>query len=252
MIQIEHLCKSYVSNSAKLFVSGKKVLALDDISLSLDFGKALVLSGTKNSGKTSLLKVLATMLKPDSGTVKIFGADINKSKNEIRSQLVYLTNNQSFFNYLNVKEQLNYFANLKGLKSKELGERIPQLLKKWDLNPKQGISTLSSEEKMRLSLAQIDLQRPKLILFDEPALGLDVFTAKPIFDLIKEAKNEGTGIVYASSSLGNTEMFGDEIIFLHQGKLLYQSDMASFRQNCGNSFSDGFFKIISEANKTAV
>jgi ABC-type multidrug transport system ATPase subunit len=251
MIHIEHLSKSYIKSNNNTFSLGKKHLVLDDLSFTLDAGKALIVSGTKNSGKTTLMKILATMIRPDSGAINILGFDCNKDSKAVCGQIVYLSNNQPYFTHLNVKEQLVYFATLKGLNSKEIRDRSAELLKKWDLNPKKSVSKLTDEEKMRLSLAQTVLVRPKLIVLDEPALGFDIFTAKPIFDMIEEAKKEGVGLIYASSNLNNTELFGDEIIFLHNGKMVYQSDMSTFRHRYENA-SEGFVNIISEANKTAV
>jgi ABC-type multidrug transport system ATPase subunit len=251
MIHIEHLSKSYIKSNNNAFSLGKKHLVLNDISFALDAGKTLIVSGTKNSGKTTLMKILATMISPDSGSVNVLGFDVNKDTKAIRAQVCFLSNTQPYFNHLNTKEQLSYFATLKGLNSKEIRDRVTDVLKKWDLNPKQSVSKLTAEEKMRLSLAQTVLVRPKLILLDEPALGFDVFTAKPIFDMIEEARKEGVGIIYASSNLNNTELFGDEIIFLYNGKMVYQSDMSAYIQRYENA-SEGFVKIISEANKIAV
>ena len=90
----------------------------------------------------------------------------------------------------------------------------------------------------------------KLILLDEPAFGLDIFTAKPIFEMINEAKKEGIGIVYASGNLSNIEMFGDDIIFLHQGKMVYQSPLQTFLQGFDNSADKGFIHVISEVEKS--
>jgi ABC-type multidrug transport system ATPase subunit len=248
MIHIEHLSKSYTGP----FLGAKKVMALNDISLNVDNGKTLIVSGTKNSGKSSLLKIIAAMMKADSGNAEILGHNLRTSAAEIRKQTVYLSNIQPFFGYLSVKEHLSYFAALKGLKQSEVKSRIDEFLKNWDLKPGQAVSKLPIEQQMLLGLLQALIVRPKIILMDDPVLGLDFFTAKPIFDLIAEAKKEGIGIVYACSNLSNAEMSGDEIIFLHQGKLAHRSDMQIFLQNNGNSLVDGFIKIISEANKTAL
>lgn len=248
MIHIEHLSKSYTGP----FLSAKKVIALNDISFSVDSGKTLIVSGTKNSGKSSLLKIMAAMLQADNGNVEILGKNTKKAAASIRKQTVYLSNAQPYFIHLSIKEHLTYFAALKGLKQSEVKSRIDEFLKKWDLNPGHAVSKLPMEQLMLLGLVQAMIVRPKMILMDEPVLGLDFFTAKPIFDLIVEAKKEGIGIVYACSNLINAEMMGDEIIFLHQGKLAHRSDMQTFSRNFGNSFNDGFIKIISEANKTAL
>jgi ABC-type multidrug transport system ATPase subunit len=249
MIGVEHLYKNFKQPNGllkKAFMSA----ALDDINFSLEEGAVLMVLGTKASGKSTLLRILAAMQFPDKGTVEIMGLNLDKQAVEIRKKIGYFSYEQSYFDNLTIKEQLFYFANLKGLKSSEIAVKIDSLMQKWDLKPNKKTSLVSIEEKLRLGIAQTMLNDPKLIILDEPSFGLDIFGAKPILDLVAEAKLSGTTVVYAGSNLSKTEFFGDKIIILDRGRMIYADTMTEFKNKYGNSPTEGYLQILNENLKT--
>ncbi len=252
MLKVEHLYKSFSLSSdqqKELGVKAKELSALADLSFSCTAGKVLMVLGTKNAGKSTLLSILAGVLKPDKGNVQLKGLDLNTQAVEIRKQVGYFSANKPFFGYLTVAEHLEYCAGLKAMAPRLFLEQLPALLEKWHLTEikNKRIAKLSSSERLLLGIAQSVVHNPRLLLLDEPALGLDLFSAKPVFELVDDAKKEGMTVIYATNNLSKTELIGDELIVLHQGRLIHQSSIADFRNLSEDSLSAAFLSLLHKA-----
>ncbi len=252
MIKVEHLFKFFSLSSAQqkeLGIKTKELSALTDLSFSCSAGKILMVLGSKNSGKSTLLGILATILKPDKGNVQLMGLDLNTHAAEIRKHVGFFSANQPFFEYLTVAEQLEYSAGLKGMTGGMISDRLPVILEKWHLAAikNKRISSISAAEKLLLGIAQSVVHNPRLLLLDEPALGLDLFSAKPVFELVDYAKKDGMTVVYATNNLSKTELIGDELIVLHQGRLIHHSSIVDFRNLSEDSLSAAFLSLLHKA-----
>jgi ABC-type multidrug transport system ATPase subunit len=249
MIVVEHLYKYFKQPKGPLS-KAINLAVIDDISFSLEEGEVLMVLGTKASGKSTLLKILAGMQLPDKGTIEIMGLNPDKQVVEIRKNIAYFSHEQGYFEYLTVKEQLLYFAALKGLKSAAIANQIDSLIQKWDLEPNKKTGLLTIEEKLRLGIAQTMVIIPKIIILDEPTFGLDIFGAKPILDLVAEARLSGITVVYAGNNLSKTEFFGDKLLILDRGKVIYADTMSEFKNKYGNSPAEGYLQILNDNLKT--
>jgi ABC-type multidrug transport system ATPase subunit len=249
MIKAEHLYKSFALNRTErkeLGLNTSKIVALQDLSFEFTSGQCLTILGTKNSGKSTLLKILGGILPADSGKVYILASDPKTQLIEIRRQSAYFTAGQPYFEYLSIQEQLSYYGRLKGVKQSILNENIAEQTNRWNLSAAKKISALSSEERLRLGIAQALIHNPGLLLLDEPDLGLDLFSSQPVHDLINYAKLQGISVVYATNNLSKILMPEGQIMILHKGKNVYNADVKVF--NSLGSPADVFMKLISDTN----
>ncbi|GED18066.1 ABC transporter ATP-binding protein [Aneurinibacillus migulanus] len=164
MIRIENLSKSF-----------GKTRVLQQLSLNVNEGVFGIL-GNNGAGKTTLLKILATVLSFEQGTVTVFGIDVKKEAHEIRKRLGYLPQDFNFFPNMSLDFAMHYFADLKGMpKGKQRQSEIDDWLDQVNLLPhrKKLIKQLSGGMKQRLGIAQALLGNPKLLIVDEPTVGLD-------------------------------------------------------------------------------
>lgn len=172
--------------------------ALRDISLEVAAGACIAILGPNASGKSTLLKILATRLKPTRGEVLIFGFDIQNGLGQIRAQTEWLGHELGLYKNLNAQENLTFHFKMKGQKPNQ--EKITAALAKVELdgNKNNLVATFSSGQRKRLALARILLGEPKIILLDEPHTNLDQAGKKLMNTLIAQWKKESRTICLSS------------------------------------------------------
>ena len=208
MIVIKHLSKSYGA-----------VRALNDISLTFADGLITGLLGINGAGKTTLLSILATTLHYDSGEVIIFGEPLTNSTT-IRGMLATIPQNLAFYDQLTVAENLDFFAAMLHLGARK-NERLTFAIEANQLAPllSRRAATLSGGEKRRLNIAIGLLGDPKIMLFDEPTVGLDTCIRLELLAQIRALKQPGRVMVYTSHYLDEIEKLCDEAAILHEGQI---------------------------------
>ncbi len=201
------------------------VIAADDISFEVRPKEIVGLLGPNGAGKTTTINMVLGVLKPDAGTIRIEGVDVASR----RSQALARTNFAAV--YTPLPGNLTVFQNLRvfGLlyEVKDLLKRIEELLKQFDLeafrNKKCGV--LSSGEQTRVSLAKAMINRPQLLLLDEPTASLDPATASEIRSGIRQFVAQGTGgVLWTSHNMYEVEAVCDRVLFLSHGKILLEGD----------------------------
>lgn len=218
MIEIEHLDKFY----------GKKQ-ALSDVSLIIEKGMFGLL-GRNGAGKTTLMKVLATLSEKQGGKVTICGIPVEKSA-EVRKITGYLPQEFSMYPNMNVYDAMDYLGVLSGLSKKERKQRIPQLLRKVNLqdNYKTKVKALSGGMKRRLGIAQAILHNPKVLIVDEPTAGLDPEERVRFRNLLCEIAEERI-VILSTHIVGDIEATCENIAVLDSGQLLYQGTVEKILQ----------------------
>lgn len=218
MIEIEHLDKFY----------GKKQ-ALSDVSLTIEKGMFGLL-GRNGAGKTTLMKVLATLSEKQGGKVTICGIPVEKSA-EVRKITGYLPQEFSMYPNMNVYDAMDYLGVLSGLSKKERKQRIPQLLRKVNLqdNYKTKVKALSGGMKRRLGIAQAILHNPKVLIVDEPTAGLDPEERVCFRNLLCEIAEERI-VILSTHIVGDIEATCENIAVLDSGQLLYQGTVEKILQ----------------------
>lgn len=197
-----------------------KHTVLDGISLNLENGMHGLL-GRNGAGKTTLMQIMATRVKPDGGSITMDGVPLPQTK-QIRSLIGYLPQEFSLYPDMSVFRMMEYLAALSNISSSVQKERIPQLLQQVNLweNKKTKIRKLSGGMKQRLGIAQALLNNPKVLIVDEPTVGLDPEERLRFYHLLDEFSRDRVVIV-SSHIVADIESVCEQITVLDAGKLLY-------------------------------
>ena len=212
-----------VKNLKKSFRKGA-VLAVNDVSVEIEQGELFGLLGPNGAGKTTLIKCLSTLLIPDSGEIRIFGRDALKEQLRVRGSIGLVTGGErTLYWKLSVVDNLRYFASLYGLHGKEARCRIGELIELMDLKDKarERVERLSTGMKQKVALARALLHDPKLLLLDEPTLGLDPQFSRVIRNFIKEdlQKQMKKTILLTTHYMEEADELCDRIGFMSDGRI---------------------------------
>ncbi|KEH95886.1 ABC transporter ATP-binding protein [Clostridium novyi] len=197
-------------------------LAIDNASLSVMEGQIFGLLGPNGAGKTTMINIIVGLLKSYSGEVNVFGKDLLKNEMYIKSQIGIAPQEVALFQDLTAYENVTFFGRLYGLKGKELKDGVKEALEftgLWDRRkdyPKQ----YSGGMKRRLNIACAIVHKPKLIIMDEPTVGIDPQSRKHILNSIKKLNKMGSTIIYTSHYMEEIEELCDEIVIMDKGKVI--------------------------------
>jgi ABC-2 type transport system ATP-binding protein len=207
-----------ISNVTKQFNATKT--GLSDYSITIENG-ILGLLGPNGAGKSTLMKIIATISKPTSGTLLLDGIDIVKNPDHIRRVLGYLPQDFGVYPNLNAYEFLEYIAAMKGVGGKGLRQRIDMLLEGVNLvaDAKRQIGTYSGGMKQRIGIAQALLNNPKVLIFDEPTVGLDPEERVRFRQLTSDMAGDCI-IILSSHIVSDIETIADEVAIMKSGVLL--------------------------------
>ena len=217
VLEIKNLSKKY----------SREKYGLQNYSLLLEPG-ILGLLGPNGAGKSTLLKMIATVSTPTEGSIQLDGDDIVGHPDVMRAQLGYLPQDFGVYPNLNAYEFLNYMAAMKGVGGGNLKKRIELLLEGLNLieNAKRPIGTYSGGMKQRVGIAQALLNDPKVILFDEPTVGLDPQERVRFRNLISELSDDAI-VILSSHIVSDIDTIADKVAIMKEGKLLEHDDLHS-------------------------
>ena len=226
-VEARGLVKRYVVREGGLFRSRRKIVeALRGVSFRAEWGEVLGLLGPNGAGKTTTVKILATLLLPDEGEARVAGFDVVSEASEVRRSIgVVLSVERGFFWKLTGRENLRYFGMLRGLRGRELEERVSYLLKLVGLEELRASDRLYEEYslgmKARLALARALLHDPPVLLLDEPTLGLDPMSARRIRELVRRmAREEGKAIIITTHNMFEAEIVCDRVAIISKGRIV--------------------------------
>lgn len=221
MIEVKHVKKKY-----------KKVKALDDVSFNIEEGKITCILGVNGVGKSTILKVIAGLVKPNSGEILIDG---EKFSQQTYNKLAFVTDIDIHFNHLNIKET---FDLMKLFYKNWDEERAYEMLRMFSLTDDKKISELSKGNKARVKIIIGFAQRAKYILLDEPFSGIDIFKREEFINAMLTLMEDDESIVITTHEIGEIEQIVDDVIILNKGKIEQIFNAEEVRQNEGKSILD--------------
>ncbi len=204
------------------------VHALRGLDLVLKPGEILGLFGHNGAGKTTTIKLILGLIEASRGQVRVFGQDPTLSAaRSLRQQLGFLQENVSFYDQLSGLEVLNYFARLKGVSKTQSLALLDQVgLKHAE---KRRVKTYSKGMRQRLGLAQALLGNPRLLLLDEPTVGLDPIATQDFYQRLEQLKQQGCTIILCSHVLPGVEKYIDRALIMGRGELLAEGNLQDLR-----------------------
>ena len=206
-------------NITGLHKSYEDVLALKDINLEVNQGELFGLIGPDGAGKTSLFRILATLLLPVSGEVVIQGKDVEKDFQQIRNIIGYMPGKFSLYQDLTVEENLNLFASLFGTTVKEQYELIKDIYSQIEPFKRRRAGKLSGGMKQKLALCCALVHKPELLLLDEPTTGVDPVSRKEFWGMLKRLQGKGITIVVSTPYMDEA-ILCDRVALIQGGVIL--------------------------------
>ncbi|MCP2620106.1 ABC transporter ATP-binding protein [Candidatus Aminicenantes bacterium AC-334-K16] len=211
MLRLENLSKSF-----------GEIKAVDNVSLTVERGEIFGLLGPNGAGKTTIIQMVAGLLKPDNGHIWLDSIEALANPETAKKLLGVVPQEMAFYEELSAWENLFFWGRIQGVKSKVLKDRIHFYLEKTGLlaRAKDPLKQYSGGMKRRINLIIGLLHQPRVLLLDEPTIGIDVQTRLNIYEVIKEAAQNGTTILYTTHNLKEAEELCDRIAIMDQGKIL--------------------------------
>ena len=227
-IEAEGLTKRF-----RRLLSGREVLAVDDVSLAVRPGVAYGLLGPNGAGKTTIVKMLLSAIRPTAGTARLFGVDCRRPR--ARAGIGYLPENHRFPTYNTGRQMLDFYAALSGMPAVERRSRAGELLELVGLADRADdrIGKYSKGMLQRLGLAQALMHRPTVLFLDEPGDGVDPVGRRLIRNILRQQQAEGVTIFLNSHLLAEVEMFCDETAIIRQGRLALSGRIAELTAGSG-------------------
>jgi len=215
MIRADHLTKTFAGTDRH------PVAALKDVSFTAEPGRVFGLLGVNGAGKTTCLRILATLITPDQGVASVQGYNVATQPTEVRRSLGFVSGSTAVFGRLTPREMLACFGQLNGLQGAVLGDRIEALVDRLNLAPfaDRLCDQLSTGQKQRVSIARAMLHDPPVLIFDEPTSGLDVVTAQTVMEWIEDVREAGRTVLLSTHVMSEVDRLCDEVAVLHEGRI---------------------------------
>ena len=236
-VRIDRLEKSLGSNHV-----------LRGISLEARPGEIFGLLGPNGAGKTTTLRVICTLLAPDSGSVEVLGFDTRTAPEEVRRRVGVVTAEFGVYPRLSARENIAYFADLSGVLDGELDRKVDAVIERLDMGSfaRQRAESLSSGQKQKVAIARAIVHDPPVLMFDEPTSNLDVLASREVREFMVESRGRGKCVIFSTHVLHDAERLCDRLTIIHQGRVVASGTTAEVR-GAHQELEDAFLDLLEAA-----
>lgn len=238
MILVENVSKSFPA-----------IQALQGVTFGARDGQITGLLGPNGAGKTTTLRVLYTVLKPDTGKASVDGFDVLTEAQEVRRRIGVLPDSHGLYPRLSARENIRYYGRLHGLKGNALEQAIDDLVKLLDMKEFADRRTegFSQGQRLKVAIGRALIHQPQNILLDEPTNGLDVMSTRALRTIIRRFRDQGKCVLFSSHVMQEIAALCDTIVIIAQGRVVASGSPDTLKQTTGQAnLEDAFVAAIGE------
>ncbi len=249
ILRVEELCKTFTLSRKQQKIehtSARRKVAVDHLSFNAFRGEIFGLLGPNGAGKTTTLRMLSTLIRPDSGDAILDGSSVTANPEEVRSKIGFLTSELKLEDFFTPNYLFDFFSRLHGVDEATISERKQRMFSRFGIDrfAEVKVANLSTGMKQKLSLVISLVHNPEIIIFDEPTNGLDVLTARTVTDYLQELRAEGKTIILSTHIFSLVERLCDRVGIIIDGRMTACGTLAEVAD--GLSIEDRFFEIYKE------
>ncbi len=243
MITADHLRKTFPGKGKK----AAPVIAVDEVSFEARDGEITGLLGPNGAGKTTTLRMLYTLMRPETGRVLVDGIDTTVDPHAVRRALGVLPDARGVYKRLTARENIAYFGELHGLSKDLIAQRTAVLARALQMEDFLDRQTegFSQGQRTKTAIARALVHDPKNVILDEPTNGLDVMTTRGLRDFLRQLRAEGRCVIFSSHIMQEVAALCDRIVIIANGRVMAAGTPDELRAQAGHdNLEDAFVKLI--------
>ena len=249
ILRAEGLCKTFKLSRKQQKIERtdrKEIIAVNNLSFTANQGEIFGLLGPNGAGKTTTLRMLSTLIRPDSGDAILDGCSVVSQPEEVRGKIGFLTSELKLEEFFTPNYLFDFFSQLHHVEEATMRERKEQMFRRFGVDrfAEVKVANLSTGMKQKLSLVISLVHNPDIIIFDEPTNGLDVLTARTVTDYLQELRDQGKTIILSTHIFSLVERLCDRVGIIIDGQLTHCDTLENICN--GQTLEDRFFDIYKE------
>ena len=249
ILQVDGLSKTFTLSRKQQKIertAAKRKVAVDNLSFNAYRGEIFGLLGPNGAGKTTTLRMLSTLIRPDSGDALLDGCSVVRQPEEVRGKIGFLTSELKLEDFFTPNYLFDFFSELHGVKEEEKEKRKKEMFSRFGIDQfaEVKVANLSTGMKQKLSLVISLVHDPDIIIFDEPTNGLDVLTARTVTDYLQELRGQGKTIILSTHIFSLVERLCDRVGIIIDGRLVACGTLSEVCD--GMTIEDRFFELYKE------
>jgi len=236
-----------VCNLTKTFLDESRgtIHAVDGISFQCRESEVFGLLGANGAGKTTTLRMMSTIITPTSGSARILDHDIVKDPAGVRRSMGFYSASTALYPRLTARETIEFFARINQYPEDKVQTRVNSLIERFGITEYAGVRVekLSTGMKQKVSIARTIAHNPRIVIFDEPTIGLDVLNALEVQKAIHELRSDGRTVIFSTHIMSEAEKLCDRIAIIHRGRILACDTLAGLREATGLHYLEDIFLL---------